>query len=141
MASTSPSPDPSKSPPPEDEGVDEEPSDQPLTMTASVVLSALPKTASEALQGAGDLPVDKITIMFLPVGSAPSLKRRVFKISTNRRFLYVVTFLRGKLGVNPKDSVFCYVNSIFSPGLDEEVGNLWRVIYSLTWNVLLLIKL
>jgi ubiquitin-like protein ATG12 len=23
--------------------------------------------------------------------------------------------------------VFCYVNSVFAPGLDEGVGNLWRV--------------
>lgn len=25
------------------------------------------------------------------------------------------------------ESVFCYVNSVFAPGLDEGVGNLWRV--------------
>lgn len=24
-------------------------------------------------------------------------------------------------------SVFCYVNSVFAPGLDEGVGGLWRV--------------
>ena len=23
--------------------------------------------------------------------------------------------------------LFCYVNSVFAPGLDEGVGNLWRV--------------
>jgi len=27
--------------------------------------------------------------------------------------------------------VFCYVNSVFAPGLDEGVGNLWRVSLSL----------
>lgn len=27
------------------------------------------------------------------------------------------------------ESVFCYVNSVFAPGLDEGVGNLWRVSY------------
>jgi hypothetical protein len=25
------------------------------------------------------------------------------------------------------EGVFCYVNSVFAPGLDEGVGNLWRV--------------
>jgi hypothetical protein len=28
--------------------------------------------------------------------------------------------------------VFCYVNSVFAPGLDEGVGNLWRVWMLLT---------
>lgn len=35
-------------------------------------------------------------------------------------------FLRKKLGKGDGDSVFCYVNSVFAPGLDEGVGNLWR---------------
>ena len=36
-------------------------------------------------------------------------------------------FLRKKLGVRDGESVFCYVNSVFAPGLDEGVGGLWRV--------------
>ena len=36
-------------------------------------------------------------------------------------------FLRRKLGLQDHESVFCYVNSVFAPGLDEGVGNLWRV--------------
>lgn len=35
-------------------------------------------------------------------------------------------FLRKKLGAE-NGAVFCYVNSVFAPGLDEGVGNLWRV--------------
>lgn len=33
--------------------------------------------------------------------------------------------------------MFCYVNSVFAPGLDEGVGNLWRVSirnYGLPWK-------
>lgn len=133
MASSKPaSPDPTKATsgtpvPGEDDDSNEEQTDQPLPMTASVVLSALPKTASEALQGAGDLIEAKVTIRFQPVGSAPSLKQRVYKISSHHRFSFVVSMLRKRLGVQSKDSVFCYINSIFSPGLDEGVGNLWRV--------------
>lgn len=35
-------------------------------------------------------------------------------------------FLRKKLGAE-NGAVFCYVNNVFAPGLDEGVGNLWRV--------------
>jgi ubiquitin-like protein ATG12 len=31
------------------------------------------------------------------------------------------------LGLAEHEGVFCYVNSVFAPGLDEGVGNLWRV--------------
>ena len=116
-----------EAPVPEEDDSNDEQVDQPLPMTASVVLSALPKTASEALQGAGDLPQAKITIKFLAVGSASALKQKVYKISSTHRFAFVVSFLRKRLGVQAKESVFCYVNSVFSPGLDEIVGNLWRV--------------
>lgn len=51
----------------------------------------------------------------------------MFKLSTNQRFDTIVRFLRKKLGVREAESVFCYVGSVFSPGLDEGVGDLWRV--------------
>jgi ubiquitin-like protein ATG12 len=43
------------------------------------------------------------------------------------KFETVVNFLRKKLDCRPADSVFLYVNSVFAPGLDEGVGNLFRV--------------
>ena len=36
-------------------------------------------------------------------------------------------FLRRKVGVKEAEGLFCYVNSVFAPGLDEGVGNLYRV--------------
>ena len=35
-------------------------------------------------------------------------------------------FLRRKLQLKDHESVFCYVNAVFAPGLDEGVANLWR---------------
>lgn len=102
-------------------------SEMPLTMAASVILTTLPKDASAALQGAGDLPQVKVTVRLQAVGSAPSLKQRVFKISSTQHFSTVVNFLRKRLGVKQGESVFCYVNSVFAPSGDEVVGNLWRV--------------
>lgn len=62
-----------------------------------------------------------------PVGAAPALPQKVFNITSTQRFDFVVNFLRRKLRLDPKDSIFCYVNNVFSPSLDEIVGNLWRV--------------
>ena len=47
----------------------------------------------------------------------------------------MVSFLTKKLAGTPGfkerekggGQVFCYVNSVFAPGLDEGVGGLWRV--------------
>ena len=72
-------------------------------------------------------PPGIVTIRFHPIGSAPRLTQRVFKISSAQRFTSVIRFLRRKLGLRDTESVFCYVNSVFAPGLDEGVGNLWRV--------------
>ena len=60
----------------------------------------------------------------------------VFQVSSSNRFETVVTFLRKKLLESGKGgdtgkrdrSVFCYVNSVFAPSLDEGVGGLWKVI-------------
>jgi len=55
------------------------------------------------------------------------LKTKIFTISAANRFETVVTFLRKKLAVRREESVICYVNSVFAPGLDEGVGGLWKV--------------
>lgn len=91
-----------------------------------------------------------MTIRFQPVGSAPPLRQRVFKISAANRFESVVAFLSRKLraleradknagagfgtGAGGGGGVFCYVNSVFAPGLDEGVGGLWRVGFFLSFS-------
>jgi ubiquitin-like protein ATG12 len=126
-------------------------------MAASVILTNLPRDASKALETAGTLAVTKsasalsrfalpyvptqqqratqltraraltVTVRLQPIGSAPHLNQRVFKLSTNQRFETIVRFLRKRLGAKEHESVFCYVGSVFSPALDEDVGNLWTV--------------
>ncbi|KIW45591.1 uncharacterized protein PV06_03970 [Exophiala oligosperma] len=105
---------------------DEEKGDLPMSMTASVILTNLPKDASEALKEVEELDDKKISIRFQPLGSAPILKQRVFKISASSKFSVVLNFLRKKIGAKPGDGLFLYVNSVFAPGLDESVGNLFR---------------
>ncbi len=102
--------------------------------------------------GVSQLSRAVVTIRFQPVGSAPPLRQKIFKVSSANRFQTVVGFLSKKLAgaaaaagaggegkagaVGNGGGVFCYVNSVFAPGLDEGVGGLWKVgvftfIYSL----------
>ncbi|KAL5336675.1 ubiquitin-like autophagy protein Apg12-domain-containing protein [Aspergillus crustosus] len=106
---------------------DEHGADLPLTMSASVVLTSLPRDAHQALADAEAVDTGKVTVRFQPLASAPILKVKVFKISASQKFETVVNFLRKKLNCKDTDSVFCYVNSVFAPGLDEGVGGLWRL--------------
>ncbi|KAG2414334.1 hypothetical protein HFD88_003525 [Aspergillus terreus] len=105
---------------------DEHGADLPMTMSASVLLTSLPRDAHQALADAEAIDTGKVTVRFQPLPSAPILKNRVFKISASQKFETVVKFLRKKLDCKDTDSVFCYVNSVFAPGLDEGVGGLWR---------------
>ena len=122
---------------------DDHTADLPLTMSASVVLTALPLDAHTALAQAGALDqkkgrsidwplsqcahVSTVMVRFKAVGSAPILRQQVYKISASQRFETVVNFLRTRLKCPPTESVFLYVNSVFAPALDEIVGNLFRV--------------
>lgn len=145
---------------------DQHGADLPMNMTASVMLTGLPRDAHQALADVehidnhkGMRPIyqvqaptsptpcprhiyleiltsrclffiidmNSVTVRFQPLPSAPMLKTRVFKVSASQKFETVVKFLRKKLDCKDTDSVFCYVNSVFAPGLDEGVGGLWRV--------------
>jgi len=101
--------------------------DLPLTLASSMILTSLPRDAATALSSAGEFPQAKITVRFKAVGSAPTLRQQVCKISSSQRFEQVVAYLRRTLKVGHMDSVFLYVNSSFAPALDEVVGNLHRV--------------
>ncbi|EED23396.1 autophagy protein Apg12, putative [Talaromyces stipitatus ATCC 10500] len=107
--------------PDEDHGVD-----IPLTMSASVVLTGLPHDTHRALADAEAIDVGKVTVRFQPLPSAPILRKTVFKISASQKFETVVNFLRKKLDCKDTDTVFCYINSVFAPSLDEGIGGLHR---------------
>ncbi|PQE19608.1 hypothetical protein CJF32_00008917 [Rutstroemia sp. NJR-2017a WRK4] len=124
-------PSPSSSPPskPTTTGIPDLPPSSPplpLTMTSSLLLTALPRDSSDALSNAFSFPNPKITVRFQPIGSAPLLRQQISRISAEQRFETVVTYLRRVLKLEKTASVFLYVNSCFAPALDEVVGNLHR---------------
>ncbi|KIW04216.1 uncharacterized protein PV09_04524 [Verruconis gallopava] len=102
----------------------------PLTMTASVVLTSLPKDARSALRDAGREQDGerKVTVHFRPIGSAPTLPPKQVKstVSAHHPFSFVVRFLRRRLKLKETESVFCYLHNCWSPSLDESVGVLWN---------------
>lgn len=101
--------------------------DLPLSMTSSVLLSQLPKDTTAALATLDAIEAHKCAVRFQAIGSAPILKQKVFTIKASSKFGAVVSFLRKKLGIKEGDGLFCYINSVFAPGLDEGVGGLHRV--------------
>ncbi|TID20676.1 APG12-domain-containing protein [Venturia nashicola] len=121
----------------EDDDEAQQEADLPMTMTASVVLAGLPKDAKTALEGvsAGGVlgggqgaVAEKVVVSFHPIASAPRLRtaNSKFKISSAQPFSTVIRFLRKKIGhQDEKESIFCYINQCFAPGLDENVGGLW----------------
>jgi ubiquitin-like protein ATG12 len=68
-----------------------------------------------------------VKVRLSPLPNTKPLRPPVFNCGTGQRFEFVVRFIRRRLGLKDHESVFCYVNSVFAPGLDEGVGNLWRV--------------
>ncbi|KAF2172847.1 hypothetical protein M409DRAFT_35404 [Zasmidium cellare ATCC 36951] len=130
MASSQQSPptDSPTAPSPGDQDEEEqENADLPLPLSASVILEHLPKDASQALRTAGTLSQPKVIVRLSPLPNTPQLKQPRFTCSSNQRFEYIVNFVRRKLGLKANEgTVFCYVNSVFAPRLDEGVGNLWR---------------
>ncbi|CAI4219450.1 unnamed protein product [Parascedosporium putredinis] len=75
-------------------------------MSASAVLSNLPRDATSALATVGQFAQDKVLVRFKPIGSAPSLSREVCKISSAQKFEAIVAYLRRVLKVQSTDSVF-----------------------------------
>ncbi|KAK9462631.1 ubiquitin-like autophagy protein Apg12-domain-containing protein [Lipomyces oligophaga] len=103
---------------------EESQTEQRVTLAASVILSNLPRDAAAALDKYANPPVQKVSIRFRPIGSAPILTKPVARISGTQRFEAVVRFLRRQLRLADSDPLFLYINSSFAPSLDQEVGSL-----------------
>ena len=66
----------------------------------------------------------KTKIHFVPVGSAPLMKKTKFAIASDQRFSSVITFLRKMLKLaGTGGSLFLYINC-FVPSPDQLVGDL-----------------
>ena len=65
----------------------------------------------------------KIKVHFVPVGSAPLIKRAKFQINSDQRFASVHCFLRKVLKLR-SDSLFLYLHSSFCPGPEALMSDL-----------------
>jgi ubiquitin-like protein ATG12 len=71
-----------------------------------------------------DPPPPKVKVHFLPVGSAPLMKKNKFQLDRDQKFASVQLFLRKMLKLKEGDSLWLYCNSAFCPSQDEFVGDL-----------------
>jgi ubiquitin-like protein ATG12 len=82
-----------------------------------------PQEKSQEGSSEAPAPPDKVKVHFVPVGSAPIMKKTKFQIGADQRFASVHIFLRKMLKLQG-DSLFLYCNSAFCPGPEELVGDL-----------------
>ena len=67
----------------------------------------------------------KVKVHFVPVGSAPILKKSKFQIGADQQFASVHAFLRKILKLQGDSSpLFLYLSSAFCPSPEDRVGNL-----------------
>jgi ubiquitin-like protein ATG12 len=105
---------------------DEQSPQQLVPLSASVILTHLPRDSTAILDKYENPPGEKITIRFRAIGSTPMLQQTVYRISSNQKFSVLVKFLRRQLKFTISQALFCYINSSFAPGLDEMIGNLYN---------------
>mmetsp|Transcript_28833 Transcript_28833/g.47244 ORF Transcript_28833/g.47244 Transcript_28833/m.47244 type:complete len:136 (+) Transcript_28833:27-434(+) len=78
-----------------------------------------------------DLPLvnipypSKIVVHFRPVGSAPILKQKKFKVASDKLFLSLTNFLKSQLKLSAEDKIYIYCNQVFEPSFDERLGDLY----------------
>lgn len=136
---------------PSDSIPEDSPHDPLFTLSASTILTSLPTSATQILDhysrpllsalptlpstntttpsnanaNATSNAANKVTIALRAIGSTPSLKQTVYRISGAQQFQVLLRFMRKQLKCKPSESLFCYVNSSFSPALDEPLANLF----------------
>ncbi|XRB06889.1 ubiquitin-like protein ATG12 [Pycnococcus provasolii] len=108
---------------------------QPSPSTSTAQPQPQPQLAAAA---AAASPPRKVVVVFRAAGDAPVLKVSKFKVDESARFAKVNNFLTTQLqaylsSVNPESaggagtaapSVFCYLNSAFTPSLEERLSAL-----------------
>ena len=55
----------------------------------------------------------KVIVHFRPVGGAPILKQKKFKVGTDKQFLSLQAFLKSQLKLSAKDTVVCVDITLF----------------------------
>ncbi|AOA63973.1 Autophagy-related protein 12 [Komagataella phaffii CBS 7435] len=108
------------------------------TLSESAVLDKVPKTSSllDEIKERHAQEVCKISIRFIPIGSAPEITPKVFKISSSNNFGALLSFLDKRLGNNliyknqinhlTGGRIFGYLHNSFAPSPDENLDNLYK---------------
>jgi len=67
----------------------------------------------------------KVKVKLQAVGGAPLVKHTKFKVEPDKKWIYIVNFLRKMLQMQPDQTLVCYVRGAFCPGPDQSIGQLY----------------
>lgn len=96
-----------------------------IPLATSVIIDKLPERTKKKIIPDIQDTVVKISIRFLPVGSAPQMKPNVFKILSNQTVATIIKFISKKLKL--RNGVHLYVQNSFQPTPDEKLGDLYNL--------------
>lgn len=68
----------------------------------------------------------QVKLQFLAVGGAPILKKNKFQVRDSMTIAEILGFLRKTLKIRDGDPLFLYLNSSFSPNLEQQIKSLHR---------------
>ncbi len=63
----------------------------------------------------------QVKLQFLAVGGAPILKKNKFQVRDSMTIAEILGFLRKTLKIRDGDPLFLYLNSSFSPNLEQQL--------------------
>ncbi|XP_054155114.1 autophagy protein 12-like [Oppia nitens] len=67
---------------------------------------------------------DKVEVLLRSAGDAPIMKKKNWKVDSNRTIGWISDFIRKYIRIENNESLFLYVNQTFSPSPDQTVRNL-----------------
>ena len=68
----------------------------------------------------------QVKLQFLAGGGAPILKKNKFQVRDSMTIAEILGFLRKTLKIRDGDPLFLYLNSSFSPNLEQQLKSLHR---------------
>jgi len=100
------------------------PSEDPAQPQQAIAAPAPSEDPAQSAQSKSN--PEKIEILLKPVGDAPILKQKKWKLDAQQSVGYVINWVRRYLKMERDESLFFYVNQAFAPAPDQTLKNLYE---------------
>jgi ubiquitin-like protein ATG12 len=104
---------------------DEEAKNSSPSLPAPTTPLAPTKTQKTPVAADENVTPNKIEILLKAVGNAPILKKKKFLLDRTKNVHYITEWLKKFMKLDPKDSLFLYVNQEFAPSPDADIGTIY----------------